>query len=240
MFTLVIMGYCHAQQSGAVTYTETMKMDIRRSSGEQDELSALLPKERKFDRILYFTPEASLYKNVTAQKKEEDKTYEEGNRRVMIRMDVLDEQYYLDLTDQTLLQQKAVMGRKFLVEAKADGTKWKLTGKQDKILSYPCQEAIMQDGDQQVTAWFTPAIAVSTGPHRFNSLPGLILKLVMDDGQVVIEAKDIDLSAVPKDKIKKPKDGKKMTQEEFRAMMDERMKEMGADGDGNVIIRVRR
>jgi GLPGLI family protein len=240
MFAFTCFTSSKAQQSGTITYTETMKMDIRREGGEQDELSALIPKEQKYDRVLYFTSETSLYQNVKTKKKDEDRTYEEGNQRMMIRMDVPDEQFYLDLAGQTLLQQKDVMGKKFLVESKTNASKWKLTGKQEEILNYPCQQAVMQEGDQQVLAWFTPAIPVGAGPHKFNSLPGLILKLVMDEGRIVIEANNIDLTSTPKEKIKKPKEGRKMTQEEFRAMMDERMKEMGADGDGNVIIKVRR
>lgn len=228
--------FANAQTSGMVQYSETIKMDIK-LDGENAALMDMLPKEQKLACNLYFTEHASLYEHV--KKDDVDKEYEEGGARMRIRMDAPDEKYYYDFAQQTMTEQREFMGRKFLVEGKKDGTKWKLTGKQMEFLGYPCQEAVIQDSNTMITAWFTPAIPVSTGPSSYAGLPGLILKADAD-GRHIIEATSVDLKAGAPDKIRKPKEGKKMTSEEFVAMMLEKQKEMGGDGNGNVIIRVRR
>ena len=239
LLLLLSAGFLHqanAQTSGTVQYSETMKMDIK-VDGENAAIMDMLPKEQKLACNLYFTQEAALYEY--AKKDDVEKEYEDGGNRMRIRMDAPDDKFYYDVTSQTMTQQRDFMGRKFLVEGKKDGTKWKLTGKQSELLGYPCQEAIMQDSNMTVTAWFTPAIPVPAGPSSFAGLPGLILKADVD-GRHIIEATNVDLKAVANDKIKKPKEGKKMTSEQFNAMMEEKRKEMGGDGNGNVIIKIRR
>jgi GLPGLI family protein len=228
-----------AQTSGVIQYTETIKMDINIADGD-DAIRNLLPKEQKVARVLYFTPEVALYENVSNDEKETVKEYEEGQARMMVRFDMPEEKFYSDLAGKTMLQQRDMMGRKFLIETKTDAAKWKLTGNQTKILGYACQEATMRDGETVVTAWFTSAIPVAAGPNIFGGLPGLILKADMDNGRSVIEATSISLQEVPSALVKKPSQGKKMTRDQFRAMLDERRKEMGAEGGDNVIIKVRR
>jgi GLPGLI family protein len=243
-FTIALLTICLssiAQSSGTIFYTETMKMNLREEeNAENDPIMAMIPKERKMEKVLYFTQEASLYINKKGNEKETEKEYEEGNRTVIVKMDVPDEKFYLDIPAQTLTQQREFIDRKFLVEGKTSASSWKLTGNQKQILNYPCQEATMMDGDKKVTAWFTPAIPVGVGPHKFNALPGAILRVELDNGMFVMEANKVDLSQVAKAEIRKPKEGKKMTKEEYQAMVTEKMKEMGADGNGNIQIRVRR
>lgn len=52
------------------------------------------------------------------------------------------------------------------------------------------------------TAWFTPEVPLSEGPHKFGGLPGLILKLASDDGdfnyQIRKIEKDKPLPPLPK------------------------------------------
>jgi GLPGLI family protein len=229
-----------AQTSGIVRYTETMKMgDIQINGIEDESLKAMIPKEQKGNKILYFNSSASLYENVKEKAEETNSDYEEGNTRMRIRMDRPDEKFYYEFASKEMTQQRTFMGRKFLVLGIKDGSRWKLTGNQKEILGYPCQEATMKEKDQNITAWFTPALPVSTGPSIFAGLPGLVLKADIDGSQI-IEAANIDLKAAVDDKIRKPKDGKKMTTEQFRTMVDEKRKEMGDNGNGTIIMRVKR
>jgi GLPGLI family protein len=239
LLTAALTGF--AQSSGTIFYTETMKMNLgEEENTENDPIRAMIPKERKIEKVLYFTPEASLYVNKKGIEKETERDYEEGNRIVRIKMDIPDEKFYLDIASHTLTQQREFMDRKFLVEGSVNANSWKLTGNQKQILGYPCQEATMMDGEKKVTAWFTPAIPVGVGPHKLSALPGAILRAELDNGIFVMEANKVDLSQVARDEIKKPKEGKKMTRDEYQAMVTEKMKEMGADGNGNIQIRVRR
>lgn len=57
--------------------------------------------------------------------------------------------------------------------------KWKLLQGKATICGYQCQQATTTFRGREYTAWYTPKIAYSDGPWKFNGLPGLIL-LVTD------------------------------------------------------------
>jgi GLPGLI family protein len=138
-----------------------------------------------------------------------------------------------------VVQQKDFMGRKFLVTSEISKSDWKMTGQQKTILGYPCQQATIMKDSEQVVAWFTPAIPVSTGPDEAGGLPGLILSLSI--GKVyAIDAVSVELTEFDKKILTKPTEGKKMNKEQFEAIVKEKRKEIEGEGGGkgNVIIRV--
>jgi GLPGLI family protein len=193
--------------------------------------------------ILYFTADASLYKNDPSAKNEggmvEDEDGGDG-QHVRIQMDAPDNRTYCDLKNSQRVDQRDFMDRKFLITTDLKSPDWKLTGNQKNILSYPCQEATRTKDDKKITVWFTTSIPVFTGPSSFCGLPGLVLEVNINDGDQVIIASTIKLNEVDATKIEKPKDGKKVTEEEFNKIRDDKMKEMGVEpGSGNnVIIRI--
>ena len=81
---------------------------------------------------------------------------------------------------------------------------------------------------------------LSTGPSSYCGLPGVVLAVDINNGDQTITATSVNTDTVDVSKIVKPKDGKKVTQEEFDKIRDEKMKEMGVEpGSGNnVIIRI--
>jgi GLPGLI family protein len=105
-------------------------------------------------------------------------------------------------------------------------------------------EAITEKDSVEVRAWFTSSIAVPAGPGKYGALPGLVLAVDIDNGERIIQAKSIELEPVQKDLIKKPRKGKKVTEEEFQAIVEEKMKEMGAEHEGgsghSVVVRIHR
>ena len=97
---------------------------------------------------------------------------------------------------------------------------------------------MIKDKDTTV-AWFTTAIPISAGPHGWSGLPGMILE-ASGNSDITITAQSVTPGPVEAGLIKEPKGGKKVSKEEFRAIVDAKRKEMGDDGNGNhVIIRVR-
>ncbi len=90
----------------------------------------------------------------------------------------------------------------------------------------------MESEDKTVHAWFTPEIPVSVGPGQYNNLPGLILVLEINDGDHVLRATEVLLKPVSKSLLQRPEKGKKVTHEEFRAIVDEKLKEMGVESGG--------
>ena len=135
------------------------------------------------------------------------------------------------------------MTRMFLISSEIPDIEWKITGQQKMILDFPCMEATQTDTAGVVTsAWFTPSIPVQSGPAKYFNLPGLVLEVDKDNGKTQFIAKSVNFDAPDKSILKKPKDGKKVTREEFDSIVEEKMKEIGAEGgsDGSqVIIRIK-
>jgi len=116
---------------------------------------------------------------------------------------------YFDIKNQTLTEQREFMTRKFLIETKVVQPDWKLTGKQQTVLGYSCQEAELTENGRVIKVLFTPQIPVSTGPDSKGLLPGLILALDYNNGERTINALSID-SDVKTDMLTKPSEGKKL------------------------------
>lgn len=236
--TLFISFSASAQTTtGMVSYKETIKLDIR-LEGDMAQFADMLPKEQSFDKLLHFSPEASLYK--AAPKKEAPTPG--GIRRIMIDGNGSDEIVYRDLKENTMVSQKEFMSRKFLVSGDKKKMNWKMTGKQKTILGYACQEAVADADSQKITAWYTPSIPVGTGPSEFGGLPGLVMEVNAGE-RYVITATEVVPGEQDKKLLVKPNEGKKMNRQQFEAMVTEKTKEMqeengGAGGNRNVIIKV--
>lgn len=241
VFSLFSMIAVSAQSSGIVHYDEKVRFNIQMEDNDAKMMDAL-PKEHTSKKQLFFTPDASLYQNEKGESQESKIENEsaDGNRMI-IQMDEPDDKAYCDFKNNKLVQQRDFMSRKFLIETDLNKMIWKLSGKQKKILNYPCQEAILQDTTKKLTVWFTALIPVSTGPAGYSNLPGLILEADFDNGERIISATKIDFSPFDSKQIIKPKDGKKISKEEFNKIVMEKRKEMEDQngGNGNVIIKIR-
>ena len=75
-----------------------------------------------------------------------------------------------------------------------------------------------------ITAWYTPQIPVSVGPAGYHGLPGLILEA--NDGSQTIICSKIVINPKKSNEIIEPTKGKKVTQKEFDAILEKKMKEM--------------
>lgn len=216
--------------SGEVIYQEIVKMDIQ-LKGVDPQLADQLPKERKTEKILHFTAQEAVFENHLKEDPEEVLPMEGGG--MMIRMYQPDDKTYIDLTEKKMIEQKEFMSRVFLIESDLEPEKWKMTGNQKEILDYACQEAITQAEGREVHAWFTPEIAVPAGPGAYSSLPGLVLAVEMNGGDRKLEATGIELKPLGKDVLKKPTRGKKVSSEEYQAMVADKLKEMGMEEGEN-------
>ena len=137
-----------------------------------------------------------------------------------------------------------MMGKFFLITDPLETTKWKMTGESKKIGQYTCfkatyqkevKERVFSFGSQnqnqnniktkmvEVSAWFTPDIPVSTGPSWYQGLPGLILEV--NDNNTTILCTKIVMNPSEKSKIKRPKRGKVISNDDFIALQDQKRQE---------------
>lgn len=84
---------------------------------------------------------------------------------------------------------------------------------------------------QQITAWYADDIASPAGPDAYYGLPGVIMKLDVDDGFMVYTPLEISATAGT---VKAPTNGKKITREEYGKMMMEQAQMMRGMGGGGM------
>jgi GLPGLI family protein len=238
---IFLQHHLWAQQQGTITYLETAKMKVELDSATLAMVGNSFPSENRQKKLLLFNENESLYLNAPEEEKKQEMEEMDG-KRIEIRMNTPEEKIYSDLKNHHRTEQRDFMEKLFLIDTAMAKTNWKLTGRQKTILNYPCQQAVKIDQQDTVTAWFTSALPVSTGPMGLNGLPGMILETENHHGDLHVVAQVVDLQQPNTALLVKPKEGKKITPHAFRKIVEERTKEMQEEygGKGNVIIKVER
>jgi len=228
---------------GTIAFTKTVKMNIELPP-EFAAHAAHLPKEQKTNYELLFAGNKSLLR--PAEEAPDGMTMDNGEG-IVIKMvgaggnDVT----YTDLEAKKRIDQRELGTKMFVVEDTLARLSWKLGGETKTILGHPCKKAsatrIMQsiqvnsDGGKttrkavsdtvDVIAWYATDFTCTSGPEYAGNLPGMILELEMDGGDVRYAATKID-AKYEKKALGPPKDGKKVTQEEFKKEQEEFFKKM--------------
>lgn len=217
---------------GEITFTETVQLRIDLPEGDEA-MRKMIPSSQSAATSLVFTENQSLYQDKEAGEGNVDVRGGENGMEMQIKIMRPENKFFRDIENGRTVESREFMGRFFLIDEEADRQQWKLTGEQKTILGYACQKAVLQDTSRKVEAWFTPQIPVSVGPGEFADLPGMILELSYGERSIV--AGKIDLKTVPKDAIEKPAKGKSVSKAEFEKIVDEKMKEMNAEGGGGAV-----
>lgn len=213
--------------TGKITFEEKRKVEVK-ARPDAPPMLERSPMERKVEKILSYTPDATLYEEgKRVVEEEEDMSRGNGMRKGM-RMSGGDSKVFNDLVKGSITEQREFMNRFFLVEREIPVQKWRLTGNQKTILGCMCNEAMSTDTAGIVTiAWFAPTFPVKGGPALFCNLPGMVLEVSINNGARSITAVSIEPVKPEELKVAEPKEGKKVTEEEYRAMVAAKMKEMG-------------
>jgi len=213
--------------SGKITFEEKIKLEIK-LEGDASQFASMLPKERKAEKILLFNTESTLFEDGVNVSDEMTQEHAQG---VVVRISGSGQnKLYTDLKANKVLDQRDFMNRMFIVEKEISEASWKVTGNQKEILGYTCMEALKQDtAGNKTIVWFTPAINIKSGPSGLGNLPGMILEADINNGSRTYTAKSVESLSQRDIKIEKPKDGKKVTESEYKTIVAEKMKEMGME-----------
>ncbi|NMH27298.1 GLPGLI family protein [Flavobacterium silvaticum] len=68
---------------------------------------------------------------------------------------------------------------------------WQIGKETKTLLGYHCNQAVCQWRGRSYTAFYTPDIPISSGPYKFDGLPGIILEINSEDKEVRIIARAI-------------------------------------------------
>jgi GLPGLI family protein len=128
--------------------------------------------------------------------------------------------YYANKKNKENIRQVDAYGDLFLVDYPVQ--EWELSSETKQIGAYTCYKARTiktvkgRKGiiKTPVEVWYTPEIAIPFGPIGYGGLPGLVMELSMNNYRYYV----IKIELNPKNEIiiKKPTQGKKVTEEDFR------------------------
>lgn len=240
LISLFVLGYsAFGQPEGMLTYE--MKMNLHRNiPKEREDMKAMIPEFNTVRFQLLFNPSESLYKTLVDEE-DDMANAEAGGRRMVIMRAAMNSEIYYHTDDPTVVSRQEVMGKEYLIIDTVKVSPWKFGTETKTIAGYTCRMAYYTDQSrpdrpQEITAWFTDQLRPFLGPERFNTLPGAVLAVDINNGERVIVAKAVELRTLRKNELKKPTSGTPVTGKEFREMMEKRMKEMRSQG-GNFTIR---
>ena len=219
------------QTEGVITYE--VKVNVHRTlPKEREEMKTMIPEFRINQDQLFFNAEASLFKPV----EEEEEEIEHGAMRMRMQRPM--NETYVNQSDLKQVRLLEFMGKKYLIEDSVTLLPWKFGADTKEIQGFSCRQATNynEERKQSVVAWYTDGLRPFLGPEGFNTLPGAVLAVDINDGERVITAKGIELRVLKKNELKIPSAGTKTTEAEFRKLMEEQMERMRANG-GNIIIR---
>ena len=228
-----------AAQSGTVTYSHTISLDIELPP-EMDQLMEqfgdMMPNSVTNSYVMDFNETLSSMRLLEEKNEDASKSGfktrsaggdvnikisfagssgSSGGPRLIASVGDLDEGIYTN--------HYKFLTRDFLVTGELPELAWKLTGEEGMLLDRQVMKATATMDTVSVEAWFAPEISVPFGPDNYGGLPGLILMLSIDDGSKLYEATSITLDT--EIEITVPEKGRPVTQEEFEKLVQERMEE---------------
>ena len=230
-------------KQGKVVYERTIKMQFR--GNMPPELAANMPKEKKDRFELAFANNQSLWESIPDMEENNETNGEaNGNFRVM-RFGGGDDLTYHNFQTGKSVQLRELNAKNYLVEDSTQKLNWKLSEETKTILGHKAQLArteryamrsvmTMENGEMKrqmlpdttiINAWIAMDIPVPAGPEFQGQLPGLILQLDINHGQIVYNATEISEKVNPSI-IKEPKGGKHITVAEFNKERDRSFEEM--------------
>jgi len=243
-FALLFAIHAFAQTEGSITYMRVMQLKIEAPEG-MEEMFKNMPKERSAEKVLLYSGKKSIYQNPDDKIGSEDSMVSLGDENMTFKIDFQepDEKLFLNLESSISLHQQDFMGKQFLVKGEPRKTDWKLGKGKKKIAGYVCMEATAMVSDTiPLTAWFTPQIPLSIGPNGYGGLPGMIMQIDQANGDLLITATKVDLTSPNVGLIVEPTKGKKVSKDQFKKIVDEKMKEMHAhssSGGGATFITIK-
>lgn len=221
---------------GLISYEQKINLH-KRIPPENEDMKKMMPEFQTTRHELLFKENESLYRPLDEE--EDAPLGGPGGGGMIMRFRRPETIIYRNHDSEYQLAQRSFFEKKYLVEDTLNLPPWKLTSENKEILGHPCMKATLvtetkrdtQRIQNRITAWFTQDIFSPFGPETYGGLPGMILLLDVNEGEVVYAATRIDPSADLAD-LKPPSKGEKISGAAFRTMMDERMKEFQRNGRG--------
>jgi GLPGLI family protein len=226
---LTTLQAAHAQvKEGRVVYERKINMHRRL---EDPSMKSMLPEFNISKVELLFSSDESLLRNIKEEEDIRDQAGQDNNGPVIrMRFGGGDDQTYKNYREEKMIQQREMGPKKYIIEDSFPRQSWKLEDDTQTIQGHLCKAATCkgQQGNA-IIAWYAEDLQSPSGPEVYGGLPGLILRLDSNDGEMVYTAVEIS-STFDHKLVHAPADGKKVTRAAFKKMMDEQFGEGGPGG----------
>ena len=213
-------GQLQTKDEGVVTYERVQywtKIYARLTYLNQEEKDRMKltwgsNDEWKLKMKLSFGSRASLYTYESEQGETEDGSYSWRQDDFVIQRD-------FEKSKKTEIHE--MLGKTYIVEDSLAAPDWKILNQIKEVNGYLCMKAVSEDTTkkQKITAWFAQDIAVSAGPERYFGLPGLIMELDINDGDVVITATKVDFKKLDKETALPKLKGKRINENAYNQLI---------------------
>lgn len=227
------------QITGEVYYTTTINLHKGLPNDDHGQrMKEYIPETMVVNNVLYLDSTESLYK-VVEDTVEEVNFDDMENRRMMFlkkRFAPANDAIYTNMSTGEIVEKKEFMDKIFLIKDTIRSTNWKFSGETMDVGGYSCMRAdyIPPAGDTtQISVWFTPEMISASGPAGYGGLPGLILYVNVNDGQMTISLDRLVIKKIAEGIIEKPKKGKVVTMEEFEEIKQKKMEEQRKNWQGH-------
>jgi len=235
LVSLTAAQYVFGQTTeGVISYEVKVNMH-KRLPPDRQEMKNMIPEFNTHKDQLLFSATESLYKPVEEDEEDDEFASSDGGMRMKFKRPKTE--HYVEQATSRRVRLQEFMGKDYRIEDTLKIQPWKFGSEIKTVAGYECRQATFfnEEQKQNVVAWYTDKLRPFLGPEGFNTLPGTVLQVDINDGERVITAQKIEARPLKKGELKAPTGGTKTTEKEFRKMMDEQMKRMGANG--GIIIR---
>ena len=187
-------------QTGVITYESRVNLH-RNIPADRQEMKAMVPEFRITKFSLSYNEEESLYKTIV---EDEEEQFSSGGGAVRMTMRIPKTEMYTNSSTTAILSVQELMGKKYLIQDSVKVSPWKFGTETKEVKGYVCRQATFfnEERKQNIVAWYTDKLRPFLGPESFNTLPGGVLEVDINDGERVITAQAIELRPLKKNEIK--------------------------------------
>lgn len=223
---LAAVNLAEAQiKEGTIVYER--KIDVHRRM-EDDQMKAMVPQFRTDKHELLFKENETLYRSV----QEEDAPDPfaggggpggPGGPPMMIRFGAGDGGViYRNYGNAKHEEQTELEDKTYIIDDTIKQQPWKLSADETKTVNgHSCKKATLTtERGNDVVAWYAEDIASPGGPENFGGLPGAILMMDINNGEMIYTVIEIKPEFASKD-LKEPSKGTHLTRAEYRKKLDD-------------------
>jgi hypothetical protein len=235
--TLLLLPTVAAAQEGTIHYDRARRYEFEIPETVPEELKAEIGTQEVTPMVMYFTAAEWVLRPVPVEAPPlvvSDRVPEAQRTLILttrLRMSSVTRGSREKLLETyvgggAVVETREFLDRTFLLSGPLPSFAWSLTAEEGEFLGHRVQKAVATQDDATVEAWFTPEIPVPAGPATYGGLPGLILVVNVNDGELIYTATEVSREPLLEGVIEAPEEGDRVTREEYEEIVAEKLEEL--------------